>query len=173
MPEANGELANQEETLGEEPGDDAMAVEEARKRIHTQLDAGEDPLTPTAEREGHEVIERLHLRPAAKASRETPEVGFLGTETPPGDTRAQQPVPARDGSLGGTGRPPLPQKPTHRTNCNRPGNRPGKHTFGNKLFPLILFVCLWRTIAPARSYTSFDRSWTEHGGLQALALLTL
>eukprot|EP00971_Amphidinium_carterae_P192078 3811004-Amphidinium_carterae.1 len=67
MPEANGELANQEETLGEELGADAMAVEEARKRIHATLDAGEDPLSASAEKEGHDVIERLHLRPAAKA----------------------------------------------------------------------------------------------------------
>eukprot|EP00971_Amphidinium_carterae_P232677 4617535-Amphidinium_carterae.1 len=44
-----------------------MAVEEARKRIHAVLDAGEDPLTPSTDKEGHEVLERLHLRPAAKA----------------------------------------------------------------------------------------------------------
>eukprot|EP00971_Amphidinium_carterae_P238692 4738361-Amphidinium_carterae.1 len=67
MEDVSGERANQEETLGEEAGDDAMAVEEARKRILSQLDAGEDPLTPSVEREGHEVLERLHLRPAAKA----------------------------------------------------------------------------------------------------------
>eukprot|EP00971_Amphidinium_carterae_P039673 779329-Amphidinium_carterae.1 len=46
MPEVNGVPASQEETLGEELGVEAMAVEEARKRIHTQLDAGEDPLNP-------------------------------------------------------------------------------------------------------------------------------
>eukprot|EP00971_Amphidinium_carterae_P162523 3222107-Amphidinium_carterae.1 len=57
-----------------------MAVEEARKRIRAQLDAGEDPLSATVDREGHDVIERLHLRPAAKASRETPEERVLDTE---------------------------------------------------------------------------------------------
>eukprot|EP00971_Amphidinium_carterae_P016536 326639-Amphidinium_carterae.1 len=87
MPEANGELANQEETPGEGLGADAMAVEEARKRIHATLDAGEDPLAPNADRDGHEVLERLHLRPAAKASRATPEEELLGTEPPPGDRK--------------------------------------------------------------------------------------
>eukprot|EP00971_Amphidinium_carterae_P014312 282814-Amphidinium_carterae.1 len=67
MPEVNGEPVNQEETHGEELGAAAMAVEEARKRIHSQLDAGEDPFCPSVENEDHDIIDRLHLRPAAKA----------------------------------------------------------------------------------------------------------
>eukprot|EP00971_Amphidinium_carterae_P028140 554049-Amphidinium_carterae.1 len=58
-----------------------MAVEEARKRIHATLDAGEDSLNPSMETEGHDVIERLqHLRPAAKA-REYPEEKKRGIPT--------------------------------------------------------------------------------------------
>eukprot|EP00971_Amphidinium_carterae_P130812 2591456-Amphidinium_carterae.2 len=65
MKDVSGETASHDVSLGAELGADAMAVEEARKRIHATLDAGEDPLTPSADREGHEVLERLHLRPAA------------------------------------------------------------------------------------------------------------
>eukprot|EP00971_Amphidinium_carterae_P191629 3802697-Amphidinium_carterae.1 len=67
MEDANGETPSQEETPGGELGDDAMAVEEARKRVHAALDAGESPLDFQPGTEGHQIIERLHLRPAAKA----------------------------------------------------------------------------------------------------------
>eukprot|EP00971_Amphidinium_carterae_P294961 5856929-Amphidinium_carterae.1 len=61
MDEASGDLASLEVEPGEGLGADALAVEEARKRIHATLDAGEDPLNPSAENEGNEVLERLHL----------------------------------------------------------------------------------------------------------------
>eukprot|EP00971_Amphidinium_carterae_P218457 4336153-Amphidinium_carterae.1 len=67
MEDVSGSAANQDVLPGEGLGADALVVEEARKRIHATLDAGEEPLNPSAESEGHDVIERLHLRPAAKA----------------------------------------------------------------------------------------------------------
>eukprot|EP00971_Amphidinium_carterae_P111402 2206534-Amphidinium_carterae.1 len=88
MEDVNGNSASQDVSPGEALGADASAVEEARKRIHATLDAGEDPLTPNADREGHDVIERLHLRPAAKASRETPEERLLDTEPPQGNRKS-------------------------------------------------------------------------------------
>eukprot|EP00971_Amphidinium_carterae_P041071 806547-Amphidinium_carterae.1 len=87
MDDANGEPQNQEETPGEELGGDALAVEEARKRVHAALDAGESPLDFQPETEGHQIIERLHLRPAAKASREYPEEKLGMTGTPQGTNR--------------------------------------------------------------------------------------
>eukprot|EP00971_Amphidinium_carterae_P305030 6061240-Amphidinium_carterae.1 len=65
MVEANGEPPNPEDQPGEEQGGTALEVEEARKRIHAALDACEDPLHKDAD--GHQIIERLHLRPSAKA----------------------------------------------------------------------------------------------------------
>eukprot|EP00971_Amphidinium_carterae_P106705 2113625-Amphidinium_carterae.1 len=125
--------------LGEELGADALAVEEARKRIHATLDAGEDPLTPNADREGHDVIERLHLRPAAKASRETPEERLLDTEPPQGTRFSQTLTPGctgyndstrfptpRDGMLGCTSGTPLRRKPRLAEHQQRPRYRPGK-----------------------------------------------
>eukprot|EP00971_Amphidinium_carterae_P226288 4488552-Amphidinium_carterae.1 len=61
MEDVNGEPQNQEETPGEEIGDDALAVEEARKRVHAALDAGESPLDLQHVTEGHQIIERLHF----------------------------------------------------------------------------------------------------------------
>eukprot|EP00971_Amphidinium_carterae_P002713 53690-Amphidinium_carterae.1 len=125
MPEANGEPASQEENLGEETEDVALAVEEARKRIHTQLDAGEDPLTSTPDREGHEVLERLHLRPAAKASRMSPEEKNLGTGLLLGGTRPAE-------TFGDTST----RSSWRATAKTISGSRP---------------VCLWRTLDPERT----------------------
>eukprot|EP00971_Amphidinium_carterae_P094997 1879719-Amphidinium_carterae.1 len=140
MEDANCEQVSPEETLGEELGADTMAVEEARKRIRAQLDAGEDPLSATADREGHDVIERLHLRPAAKASRATPEERILATEPSSRRQGATTFWKCDEGQPGCTGR-------TLITQSTRPGDRPGKKALGKKVFLLILFVSLWRTIA--------------------------
>eukprot|EP00971_Amphidinium_carterae_P309966 6159740-Amphidinium_carterae.1 len=67
MDDANGETPSHEATPGVELGVDALVVEEARKRVHAALDAGESLLDFQQETEGHQIIERLHLRPAAKA----------------------------------------------------------------------------------------------------------
>eukprot|EP00971_Amphidinium_carterae_P120294 2383641-Amphidinium_carterae.1 len=160
MPEANGEPASQEATLGEEAEDVAMAVEEARKRIHTQLDAGEDPLTSSPDREGHEVLERLHLRPAAKASRMSPEEKILGTELLPGGLNPAE-------TLGGTSTRSSLRATATTTRGSRPGYRPGKKAF----------VCLWRTLDPERTSTwrpsgraqNFDVLGAQTLGLQTLA----
>eukprot|EP00971_Amphidinium_carterae_P268229 5321646-Amphidinium_carterae.2 len=120
MPEASGEPPSPEATLGEEVGGDAMAVEEARKRIRAQLDSGEDPLTPTVEREGHDVLERLHLRPTAKASRDTPEEKCLGTDISSGALLTGG--PARRSVLGCTGGSSRSQGPTPCTDDDRPGH---------------------------------------------------
>eukprot|EP00971_Amphidinium_carterae_P019295 380078-Amphidinium_carterae.1 len=67
MDDANAEQPRPGDSPGVELGADSLAVEEARKRIHATLDAGEDPLSSQPDSEGHNVLERLHLRPAAKA----------------------------------------------------------------------------------------------------------
>eukprot|EP00971_Amphidinium_carterae_P311301 6187361-Amphidinium_carterae.1 len=51
--DANGDLPSQEPKPGAALGADAMAVEEARKRIHATLDAGEDQLNSQPDSEGH------------------------------------------------------------------------------------------------------------------------
>eukprot|EP00971_Amphidinium_carterae_P335573 6471508-Amphidinium_carterae.1 len=84
MGDVSGEPPSQEDSPGEELGDDALAVEEARKRVHAALDAGEHPLLNQQDTDGHDVLERLHLRPAAEASREYPEEKFGSTGTPQG-----------------------------------------------------------------------------------------
>eukprot|EP00971_Amphidinium_carterae_P261441 5186615-Amphidinium_carterae.1 len=61
---------------------------------------------------------------------------------------------------------------------NRPGYRPGKKAFGKKVFLLIFFVCLWRTLKPVRTSTwsaldsaqNFAVLGTQTLGLQPLAL---
>eukprot|EP00971_Amphidinium_carterae_P102166 2022284-Amphidinium_carterae.1 len=82
MDDVSGEPPSPGVKPGVEIGEDALAVEEARKRIHAALDAGEHPLHSQQDTEGHDVLERLHLRPAAKASREYPEEKFGSTGTP-------------------------------------------------------------------------------------------
>eukprot|EP00971_Amphidinium_carterae_P226794 4498074-Amphidinium_carterae.1 len=138
MDDANGEPPSQEETPGAELGGDALAVEEARKRVHAALDAGGSPLDFQQETEGHQIIERLHLRPAAKASREYPEEKFGLTGTPQG---AHSTLPGGTGQEtwrlpGSTGTEPV----------FRPWNWPGK-----KLSPAEYKQVpqLDRTLAPA------------------------
>eukprot|EP00971_Amphidinium_carterae_P256401 5090926-Amphidinium_carterae.2 len=80
-------------------GADALAVEEARKRIHATLDAGEDPLNNSVENEGQEVLERLHLRPASKASREYPEETPGLTDSPQGTVGKHNNLPGSTGKL--------------------------------------------------------------------------
>eukprot|EP00971_Amphidinium_carterae_P149899 2971660-Amphidinium_carterae.1 len=93
-----------EDVSGEQPspedGADALAVEEARKRIHATLDAGDDPLSSQNDSEGHEVLERLHLRPAAKASREYPEETPGATDSPQGTAGNSH---GKNSKLGNTG----------------------------------------------------------------------
>eukprot|EP00971_Amphidinium_carterae_P271450 5386406-Amphidinium_carterae.1 len=128
-----------------------MAVEEARKRIRAQLDAGEDPLTATADREGHDVIERLHLRPAAKASRATPEERFPATESTPRVQGDQPSWGRRQSKPGCTGI-------NFTQNRARPGDRPGKKLIGRKVLVFFVILCLWRTLALDRTINGQPRS---------------
>eukprot|EP00971_Amphidinium_carterae_P172508 3419264-Amphidinium_carterae.2 len=116
-----------EQPPGAALGADAMAVEEARKRIHATLDAGEDPLHSQPDSEGNAVLEKLHLRPAAKArhlSRVYPEEKFGDTGTPQGALTPNRPLP------GSTGRrhPRLPGC-TGMVLPDRPGGRPEKSAY--------------------------------------------
>eukprot|EP00971_Amphidinium_carterae_P068593 1358122-Amphidinium_carterae.1 len=155
MEDVNGEQVSQEQQPGEELGADAMAVEEARKRIHATLDAGEDPLNPSVEHEGHEVLERLHQRPAAKASREYPEETPGDTDSPQGTGQQSYLLPGRTGGhtynstkdsrvpgkLGGTGCAAAESTDALHHKRVRPGNRPGKNALGKKSFIFCVCAC--------------------------------
>eukprot|EP00971_Amphidinium_carterae_P056013 1104778-Amphidinium_carterae.1 len=85
MDDASGEPPNPEQQPGEELGADALAVEEARKRVHATLDAGEDPGQQCGER-GREYPEEMP--------------GF--TDSPQGTLRTVLLKPGNKKMFGGT-----------------------------------------------------------------------